>query len=193
MMKKSKKHNLLTAADLAKLVPLARQGDALAITALCNAFTPLIMHLSHRSVVYKVFGEDAENTVWVLFLEFICNYEGENYRHLPGLVRKFLIFKLVRMMSREGYHWDTHATAFTDELESVPAAEDALQETVLHIALCQELAQLSPKQQLTLQQLYFKELPQEVAARNLHCSERNVRKLKKISLYKLRKQLLQCA
>ena len=76
----------LTASSLRAAVQAYQQGNPHAAERLRQAFAPLVCKLSRRHSVYSVLGEDAENTVWMLFYDFIYKYDGDDFKHLPGLV-----------------------------------------------------------------------------------------------------------
>ena len=78
-----------------RLVLAAQAGNKLAIKILCKAFKPLIMKEAYRICVLQILGEDAENTAWEIFLEFIQKYKGKNYRQLPGLIQLTLHYVLL--------------------------------------------------------------------------------------------------
>ena len=87
-----------SAAELKELVLAAQQGQQQAIDKLCGAFKPLIMQEAHHSYVAQALGEEAENTAWMLFLEFIMNYKGKKYLVLPGLVKQYLHYELLHLV-----------------------------------------------------------------------------------------------
>ena len=78
-MKKAKKNRKRSnPAKLWKRLVLAAQaGNKLAIKILCKAFEPLIKKEAHRPAIIQVLGEDAKNTAWMLFLDFIMNYHDQ--------------------------------------------------------------------------------------------------------------------
>ena len=78
-----------------RLVLAAQAGNKLAIKILCKAFNPLIMKEAYRIYVLQILGEDAENTAWEIFLDFLQNYKGKNYRQLPGLIQFTLHYSLL--------------------------------------------------------------------------------------------------
>ena len=90
-----------SAAELKELVLAAQLGQQHAIDKLCGAFKPLIMQEAHHSYVAQALGEEAENTAWMLFLEFIMNYKGKKYLVLPGLVKVHLHYSLLHKIYPE--------------------------------------------------------------------------------------------
>lgn len=77
------------------MVQAAQSFDQHAIDRLCEAFRPLIIAEAHRSYVIGKLGDDAENTAWEIFLEFIHSYKGNKYRLLPGLIQTNLSYELL--------------------------------------------------------------------------------------------------
>ena len=83
-----------SAAELKELVHAAQRGDTVAIEALCIAFRPLIMKEANRSYIIQTLGEDAVNTAWEIFLDYIQKYDKTGYLKLPGLLKTTLRYEL---------------------------------------------------------------------------------------------------
>lgn len=79
--------------ELKTIVQNYQKGDSHAAELLRQQFSPLIYKLSHRHSMLASFGEDAENMTWLLFYEFIASYKGNDFKRLPGLVKKILSFQ----------------------------------------------------------------------------------------------------
>lgn len=92
---RTKLNHFESAAALKELVLNAQNGQQQAIDQLCAAFKPLIMQEAHYSYIAQALGEEAENTAWMLFLEFIMSYKGKNYLVLPGLIKVHLHYSLL--------------------------------------------------------------------------------------------------
>lgn len=73
----------------------AQSFDQQAIDRLCQLFKPLVLAEAYKSYVVGNLGDDAQNTAWEIFLEFIHNYQGNKYRLLPGLIQMNLCYKLM--------------------------------------------------------------------------------------------------
>lgn len=102
MHKETKRKNYFqSAAQLKELVLAAQKGQQAAIDVLCQAFKPLIMKEAHYSYVAQALGEEAENTAWMLFLEFIMSYKGKKYLVLPGLIKVHLHYSLLHKVYPE--------------------------------------------------------------------------------------------
>lgn len=89
-----KVHHFQNAAELKELIQAAQTGDKTAIETLCKAFEPLIMKEAHRSYILQALGEDAVNTAWEIFLNFVQKYDKPSYLKLPGLVKTTLRYEL---------------------------------------------------------------------------------------------------
>ena len=144
----------MTTDELRELLPKVQSGDYQAINRLCEGFSPLIFKVSHRNITFRILGEDAENTAWLWFLEFVNAYQGDKFSSFPGLVRKYLIFKFVRLMKQQGAQWDKETKVDTTNPFG-GADDDNLLNVLNHLALSQEFEQLSPKQKMILN-LYYK-------------------------------------
>ena len=89
-----KVHHFQNAAELKELIQAAQKGDKTAIETLCKAFEPLIMKEAHRSYIIQTLGEDAVNTAWEIFLDYIQKYDKTGYLKLPGLLKTTLRYEL---------------------------------------------------------------------------------------------------
>ena len=70
----NKPYNSLSATELKKLVKGAQRFEQQAIDRLCQLFKPLVLREAYKSYVVGTLGDDAQNTAWEIFLEFIHNY-----------------------------------------------------------------------------------------------------------------------
>ena len=75
----------MTSDELRVLIPQAQAGNSYAIHRLCEGFSRLIFKVSHRDITYRILGEDAENTAWMWFLEFVNSYQGDKFSSFPEL------------------------------------------------------------------------------------------------------------
>ena len=181
-----KKHSV---DDLGVLVQNYQRGDSLAAEQLRQKFYPLISKLSHRHSMYSIFGEDAENMAWLLFFEFIFDYKGEDYKRLPGLVRRFLIFRLLRLMEQQGMRWDTEEPLESKDSVEETAECELLQKMTDDIVLQDALSHLSHKELRVIEEYYFKDKTQKEIASKLNCDERSVRRYHKKAMTCLKRQL----
>ena len=181
-----KKHSV---DDLGVLVQNYQRGDSLAAEQLRQKFYPLISKLSHRHSMYSVFGEDAENMAWLLFFEFIFDYKGDDFKRLPGLVRRFLIFRLLRLMEQQGMRWDMEEPLESKDSVEETAECELLQKMTDDIVLQEALSHLSHKELRVIEEYYFKDKTQKEIASKLNCDERSVRRYHKKAMTCLKRQL----
>lgn len=168
-----------------------QKGDSLAAELLRLQFSPLIYRLTHRHSVRSVFGEDAENIAWLLFFEFLANYQGVNYIRLPGLVRRFMIFRLMNGIAHHSFRYNLELLDQFDRDSPLCqlASGDSL-DASLDKALLEDLFEDLPKmQQEVLRQIYLQDKTQEQVAMSLQCSPRYVRKCKNLGLSNIKKKL----
>lgn len=172
-------------SQLRELIAAAQKADKTAILTLCIAFTPLILKEAHYPRVIDALHEDAVNITWEIFLKFIYKYNGQDYRHLPGLLQCHLRYELLhRVMSQQHSAKESSLEDDTLSLEHSP-----MDNVASSLALKQEINKLSPKERLVIQCCYAEELTQEAAAQRLHCSVRSIRRYHKRALNKLRERL----
>ena len=146
---KSLNHSL-SAARLKELVLAAQKGEQWAIDALCEAFRPLIMQEAHYSYVAQSLGEEAENTAWVYFLEFIMSYKDDCYQLLPALIKLKLHFALMQKIYRQKHITTQLILDTTDEdgkrLKEPSSEDHNLEKIHLHAGLEYALSRLTAKQ-----------------------------------------------
>ena len=174
-----------TPSQLADLITAAQHADKQAILSLCIAFTPLILRETHYPRIKDSLKEEAVNTAWEIFLKFIYKYNGNDYRHLPGLLQCHLRYELLhRAMSQQHNAKESSLEEDTLALEHSP-----MDNVASSMALKEELAKLSPKEKLVIEYCYGQELTQEAAAQKLHCTVRSIRRYHTSALNKLRQSL----
>ena len=178
-----KKHSV---DDLGTIVQNYQQGDSLAAEQLRQKFYPLISKLSHRHSMYSIFGEDAENMAWLLFYEFVYDYKGDDYKRLPGLIRRFLIFRLLRLMEQQGTKWDTEEHLENETLVDEATECEQIQDFLNDTALQEEILRLPEKEMQALKEFYFKNHTYTESAHNMNCTPRKVRYYKGLALSRLR-------
>ena len=178
-----KKHSV---DDLGTIVQNYQQGDSLAAEQLRQKFYPLISKLSHRHSMYSIFGEDAENMAWLLFYEFVYDYKGNDFKRLPGLIRRFLIFRLLRLMEQQGTRWDTEEHLESETFVDVATECEQIQNFLNDTALQEEILRLPEREMQAVKEFYFKNHTYTESARNMNCTPRNVRYYKGLALSRLR-------
>lgn len=165
-------------------------GNTKAAEALCKGYASLVSKIAHRYSVCNSYGEDAENMLWVWFLEFLSAYKGNDFQRLPGLIKRFLAFKMLREQSKSCRRWsketctDYDASYFAEQEDS----KDALQGMMTNVALEQELEQLPPQQREVIRRIYLYGESVQKIAQDLHCTERNIWHHKKRALKTLREK-----
>ena len=187
----TQKQTMLTALDLCELIPAAKAGDSISMALLCEKFSPLVYKLSHRQILFNILGEDAENTLWILFLEALNNFDSTRYDSFPGFVRKHLISRIMNLLKHNGYRFQSEQlTSFDYECEAtqVPSADD-LSFILNDIALKQELELLPIHQSYILKQFYCEHKSMEEISIALGMSQRTVRYHRQAGLKSLRIRL----
>lgn len=178
-----KKHSV---DDLGTIVQNYQQGDSLAAEQLRQKFYPLISKLSHRHSMYSIFGEDAENMAWLLFYEFVYDYKGDDFKRLPGLIRRFLIFRLLRLMEQQGMRWDTEEHLESGTLVDEATECERIQNFLNDTALREEILRLPQREMQALKEFYFENHTYTESALNMNCTPRKVRYYKGLALSRLR-------
>lgn len=183
---------MLCPNELKKLVHQYQEGDYLAAECICQSFTPLVKRLAHRPYVYNSYGEDAENMLWLWLLEFLKFYKGDNFKKLPGLIRKHLIFKLMRSAEYNSKRWNAELITDFEDPKQVNRIEenDALQLEVLSLALKQVLQLLPSRQKEIICRFYLNQETQGEIAKSMHCSTRAIRKFQSAGMKTLRKNFI---
>ena len=182
---------MLTAVDLDELVPAAKSGDSIAITLLCERFKPLVFILCHRQTLFNVLGEDSENTIWVLFLEALSNFDSTRYDSFPGFARKHLISRIMNLLKHNGYRFHNEQLTSLDsdcEAMQVPSTDD-LSPVLDNIALKQELKLLPRNQSYVLEQFYCQHKSLEEISFSMNIAPRTVRHHRQAGLRNLRSRL----
>ena len=182
---------MLTAVDLCELVPAAKAGDSIAMALLCERFSPLVYKLCHRQTLFNTLGEDAENTIWVLFLEALANFDSTRYDSFPGFISKHLVSRIMNLMKHNGYRFQSEQLTSLDgdcEATQVPC-DDELAFVLDNFALKQELELLPKQQSYILEQFYCEHKSMEDISIALGISQRTVRYHRQAGLKSLRSRL----
>ena len=174
-----------TPKELKELILAAQAADEKAIESLCETFKPLILKESHYPSIFDILGEDAVNTAWVIFLQFIKKYNGNDFVHLPGLIQCHLRYELMHTACRQNYC--SKETSLEKALEYL--GYSPLDAPTFNMALKQAMTRLTDKEQIVLRYCYEARLTQEQTAIKLGCSERSIRRYHAKALHKL-KQIL---
>lgn len=172
--------------ELQALVQAAQNSERQALNSLCAAFEPLVIKEAHVSYVQAALGEDALNTAWLIFLNFIQNYRRNNYCQLPGLIKKALHYDLLR----EAKEQTGDGSYSLDELKE-NGKELALQENLIEnfttaMVLQELLAKLPPKQKQAVQALVIDKMTKEEFCKRYGGSVKTAYKHRKQGLKKLK-------
>jgi len=189
--KLTQKIKMLTDEELLNLIPAARNGDANAIEQLCQKFAPLILKISHRQTVYNVLGEDAENTLWVWFLELLASYTGNDYLTFPGFVRKHLVLRIMNIFKYYNVRFNAEQLSTMDEnspIAEIPT-EDKFYSLLDKLSIEQEFDVLTNQQSVVLKRFYDDGASIEQIALDLKMAPRTVRYHRAKAVYKLKKRL----
>ena len=165
----------LSAKELKILIKEAQTFKQEAIDKLCEHFQPLINKEARRQQVYDAFGEDAINTAWVIFLDFIHRYNGSDYQHLPGLIQCRLRYELLHQIQRKGRSSDKEVAS--EELMKMQTHEH-LESTLTHLAVKEVLESLPSRQHKILSMYYIDKKNLEQIAESFNCNEKTIRRQK---------------
>ena len=168
------------------LVCRAQNDEQAAIDELCQIFKPLIYSEAKRQTVYNVLGEDAVNTAWIIFLNFIKRYKGNNYASLPGMLQCVLYYELLHAMKKEICVYDNE---FNSEEVLENQSCDVIEENFKNMVVKESLRALPPKQWQLLEMYYVQDKNHRQIAKVLGCSERHVKRLKRLAIDNLRSKL----
>ena len=177
--------------ELKTIVHDYQKGDTNAAELLRQQFSPLIYKLSHRHSMLTSFGEDAENMAWLLFYEFIASYQGNDFIHLPGLVKRFVIFRLMNIFEHNSIRFNLEQLDEFNHDSSLTqiASSETLDNTVDKVIVEQILKDLPSQQHRVLEELYLQDKTQEQVATTLCCTTRYIRKCKNLGLKNIKKKL----
>lgn len=172
--------------ELQALVQAAQNSERQALNTLCAAFEPLVLKEAHTSYIQDALGEDALNTAWLIFLNFIQNYRRNNYCQLPGLIKKALHYDLLR--EAKGY---TGNDSFSLEALAENGKEPVPQKNIVEnltntIVVHQLLTKLPPKQKQAVQALVIDKMTKEEFCKRYGGSVKTAYKHRKQGLKKLK-------
>ena len=102
-----KKSKAQSYRELRELVYLAQQFNQPAIDELCERFRPLIYKKKQLEVVKDVFGEDAENELWLIFLQIIHGIDLDTTKRIAGIIEDALEKRLQNAIRDAKSHYET--------------------------------------------------------------------------------------
>lgn len=168
------------------LVCRAQKDEQAAIDELCQIFKPLVYSEAKRQTIYDVLGEDAINTAWMILLGFIRRYKGNDYAKLPGMIQCVLYYELLHAMKKE-------IGVLNNEVNSEEVLEnqscDVIEENFNNMVIKESLRALPPKQWQLLEMYYVQDKNHRQIAKVLGCSERHVKRLKRLAIDNLRNKM----
>lgn len=159
---------------------------------LYEQFRGLIKNEIRAENVQAALGQDAENTAWEIFYSFIHGYKGDDFKHLPGLIKKHVHFKLLHKLHQEGClydceHIDTQkdddiSRQYIDPQNHIASSEQSM-------LLSNALNQLPDKQRDVIDDLYFQGLSLRECRLKRNCHRNNIYKQQQNALANLKKLL----
>jgi RNA polymerase sigma factor (sigma-70 family) len=171
---------------LKSLFTRAQNLEQEAINKLCGFYQSLIKKEAGRYYIYKALGEDAINIAWVIFLNFIQHYQGDDFKNLPGLIQYHLHYELLHQVQKEGRSWVKEIAS--EELMEMQAPEQ-LDQLLEKLAIRQELDNLSPHQRDVLEMYYHQNKTNEQIAKHFGCSISTIKRQKLEALTNLKTKL----
>ena len=137
-----------------------------------------------------ILGEDAVNTAWVIFLEFIQNYKGDKFRLLPGLIRHHLHYELLHTAYRSSTYKDAQALESSDEyMEQRADKKDPISECEAKILLKQAMEKLSTGQKAAIQAIDLEGYGFREYCAQKSCTHQNITGIRAKAYKKLREAL----
>ncbi len=187
-------------SKLFQLAPVAMESNVKKFQAgdyeeagsfLCKNFAPLIKSIAHKRTVYTIYGEDAESIAWEFFFEIINSYRGNNFKKLPGLIKKYINFKFYRLTRNEFNGFCNKEIVGMDETFYISdkKEEGSIENSLTKISLMQEIDKLSLRQQEMIIRYYFFGEKRKEIAQSMNCTEQNITILKNRALALLLKNL----
>ena len=181
-------YNNLSYEDLKNAFDGAKNNDSAAMNQLYYWFRPLICSIANKYSFYTVLKEDAENIAWVCFYGFVKSYQGNDYYHIPGLIKKRLISRLTDAISSHKYY-DPNSLPSSESAEYLEASY-CFDSIIENLFLKEALSKLTPFRQKLIYLIYFEELTYAKTAAILNIKERSVRYQHSLTIKQLRKLCL---
>ena len=157
-----------------------------------TAYKGLIIKEAHAVNVYAALGEDAENTAWEIFYSFIMEYEGKDFKHLPGLIKKQVHFRLLDKLHQRGTLYDCEsmdASSDEDKTHQYADPADHIGETEIQLLVRDALGVLTQHQRDIIDDLYFQGLSLDECKTKHNCHRNNVYLHHRSALKRLRTTL----
>lgn len=173
---------------LCQLVRGAQENDQKAIDELCNRFIPLIKKVAGNSYYKDHLGEDAVNIAWVIFLEFIKKYKGNDFLHLPGLLQIHLRYKLLRICKhQEVQRLEVPLVTDDESQEEIADPRNYIYDFEIRRLIWEILRKLSQKQRIILTMVFLEGRSLKEVSKVLDIPYESVRSVYRKGLAKMRK------
>lgn len=164
-----------------------KNNDSVAVNNLYQWFNPLVLSVAHSYSAYTALQEDAENIAWECFFQFVKDYDGKDYLHVPGLLKKRLISRLTDIVKSYKYY-DPNAVLASESTEYLEVqAKDNFNDILENMYLKEAIKELTPIQQKLIYLIYFKDLNYAEISQFLKIKERSILHQHKLAKATLRK------
>lgn len=159
---------------------------------LYEQFRGLIKNEIRAENVQAALSQDAENTAWEIFYSFIHGYKGDDFKHLPGLIKKHVHFRLLDKLHQTGCLYDCtsiDSIGDDDSSKQIKDPRDYISDKEQSIMLDNALNSLPNTQRDIIDDVYFRGLSLEECRRKLGCHRSNIYKRQQLALKGLQKVL----
>lgn len=178
----------LTSDDLERLVKDSQKNNTAATELLCRAYKPLVYQEAGREYIYSILREDAVNIAWEIFLTFIRNYRGRDYKRLPGLIKSHLHYELLHITQKE-LERSSHLEPEPAEA-ALPSPKNEISSAELRLLLDNAMCGLTSKQRQIIRSVCIEGRSLREESSRLGCSPQNSHKHLSRGIAKLRRALI---
>lgn len=173
----------LSADELKQYIKELQNNNPQAGALLCATYEPLIRSLVFkRRISQSLEEQDAYQIAFKAFWELVSTYQGEDFEHLPGLIKKAVSDALSRAIYKNSRITSNEDLIIDGEDAQELAGEDNYAAKLSELALAQGMAHLSQRQRAILEKRYFESETQQQVASSLKCSDRWIRKQENAAL-----------
>lgn len=117
--------------DFAILVPAAQNGGKRSMETLCEAFRPLVLSLINKARFAPI-REEAESICYCEIVRCIQSYNGSEYSHFAGFVKKMVSLALQNALRKE-YGTSLREQPVPEETLSLYAGAETREDEALDI------------------------------------------------------------